>query len=263
MNQHLALTSADSARQLMNLIALPASLAVAVGSLGHVNDVDGVGGTLLAAAPGAVFIWLPLFAWTLLYAVWQALPAQRESPLLRTVGWWTASAAAGSAVATLCLQRDPWRAPNVVVAGLCTVAVVFALLQVERGSRGVVGDEQGMVRAPFGLHLGWTCVAALLHGAQVLDHWLPAARVSGIDPIVAIVVAIASLVVVSWAGIALVLLRQNRWAGVAIAWGLGAIAVQREDVPSIAFLAWVGAVVVVVALLASLFVFAEPQGQSS
>jgi hypothetical protein len=163
-------------------------------------------------------------------------------------------------VAALCLEKDPWSGSHVVAAGLCAFAVIVSLVHVERGSRGVVGDERGMVRAPFGLQLGWTCVAALLHGAQVLDHWLPG-RLVGLNPVVAVVAAIASLVVVAWAGIGLVLLRDNRWAGAAIAWGLGAIAVERQDVPALAFLAGVGAAVVVVALFASLLVLPAPELQ--
>jgi hypothetical protein len=44
----------------------------------------------------AFTIWSLIFTLSLGYAVWQALPSERENPLLRRVGWLTASVMAAT-----------------------------------------------------------------------------------------------------------------------------------------------------------------------
>ncbi len=250
-------TVADLSRQLANLIAVVVGImALATlpltqdgGAREHVVGAD----PLLAAAPGAALLWLPLVAWILLYAVWQALPAQRAHPLLRRVGWWTATAAAGNVVAAFCHARG-----HPFVAWATVATVVAALLQVERESRGVGGDDQGLVRAPFGLLLGWMCMSLLLQSAQVLHVVLRA----DVNPVLGIFGAIAGIVGIAAVGIFFALLHDNHWLGAAIAWGLGAVALERQELPSFAFLAALAALIVVVAIVASLLVDPGPERSS-
>ena len=41
-------------------------------------------------------MWGPIFALSLAYTVYQALPGGRQNPLLRRVGWFAAAAFAGN-----------------------------------------------------------------------------------------------------------------------------------------------------------------------
>ena len=41
-------------------------------------------------------MWGPIFALSLVYTVYQALPGGRQNPLLRRVGWFAAAAFAGN-----------------------------------------------------------------------------------------------------------------------------------------------------------------------
>ena len=52
--------------------------------------VSGENPTLVVPGDYAFVIWTPIFLLALVYAVYQALPSNRENPLLRRVGWFSA-----------------------------------------------------------------------------------------------------------------------------------------------------------------------------
>jgi hypothetical protein len=57
-----------------------------------VGRVSGENPTLVVPGDYAFVIWTPIFLLALVYAVYQALPSNRENPLLRRVGWFSALA---------------------------------------------------------------------------------------------------------------------------------------------------------------------------
>jgi hypothetical protein len=82
----------DVARQFANVFAaifqVYASYTVgsAVGSIAQEYR------SLILPAPFAFAIWGPIFILCGFYALHQALPAQRENPVYRAIGWWTVGA---------------------------------------------------------------------------------------------------------------------------------------------------------------------------
>src|SRR5215212_4248983 len=82
----------DIARQLANLFAaifqIYASYAVgsSIGVIAQENR------TLILPATYAFAIWGPIFILCGAYALYQALPAQRENSVFRAIGWWTIGA---------------------------------------------------------------------------------------------------------------------------------------------------------------------------
>jgi len=55
-----------------------------------VGRVSAENPTLVVPADYAFTVWGPIFALSLAYTVYQALPGQRQNPLLRRVGWFMA-----------------------------------------------------------------------------------------------------------------------------------------------------------------------------
>jgi hypothetical protein len=54
----------------------------------------------------AFIVWSVIYLGSIVYAVYQFRPARREDPLLRRIGWWTASAYL-SVAAWLVMARSP------------------------------------------------------------------------------------------------------------------------------------------------------------
>lgn len=52
--------------------------------------------TVMTPAGYAFSIWALIFLWTVVYAIWQALPQQLDNPLLRRIGWYACVALAAN-----------------------------------------------------------------------------------------------------------------------------------------------------------------------
>jgi hypothetical protein len=180
--------------------------------------------TLVAPAGPAFSIWSVIYLMLLGLAGWQALPAQRENPRLRGLGYPIAVTMLLNGVWILCVQVG-WLAVTlpVIVALLVALAYVFAqLLRAPPGS----GTEAVLLHGTIGLYLGWVMVATIANTAALLvDRGVPA---TGTGPTVAAVVVLLVAAVLG-AGLA----RTGPVAPVlSFVWGLAWIAVGRTDDPA-------------------------------
>jgi hypothetical protein len=82
--------SADVARQVANVVG--AIFHIVAGMLLARGEMPGEDITLIQPSNYAFVVWAPIFLLCLAYAVYQALPVNRERPLLRRAGWLTATA---------------------------------------------------------------------------------------------------------------------------------------------------------------------------
>ena len=89
----------DIARQLAVMLGAIFQIAVPIFTGPVVGRVSGENPTLVVPADYAFVIWTPIFLLALVYAVYQALPSNRESPLLRRTGgsppWLTSRTGSG------------------------------------------------------------------------------------------------------------------------------------------------------------------------
>ena len=76
----------DVVRQVANVAGAIFQIAVPVFTGPAVGRVSAENPTLVVPADYAFVIWTPIFLLALIYAVYQALPANRENPLLRKIG---------------------------------------------------------------------------------------------------------------------------------------------------------------------------------
>jgi translocator protein len=123
--------------------------------------------TYVVPAGYAFSIWSLIFALALAYAIWQALPRQRENLLLRRVGWFTASAFAASSVWMLVFQRLLFALSLAVMLWLLAslIGVVARLYQYGKTLSKV---EQWLIHVTFSIYLGWITAATVANVGQVL-----------------------------------------------------------------------------------------------
>jgi translocator protein len=123
--------------------------------------------TLVVPAGYTFAIWGPIFLLCIIYAVYQALPSQRDNPLLRAVGWWSAAAFAGNTVWIVVFQNQLFLLAELIIVAIL-VSLAAAFIAVGRLGRPLTRAEQWFAMAPLGLLFGWITVANVASAAQTL-----------------------------------------------------------------------------------------------
>ncbi len=173
--------------------------------------------TLITPAGWAFAIWGPLFLLSILFAVWQALPAQRSNPLLARIGWPAAVALAAQGVWSTYTQLAnlTFISAAIILVSLAGLLVVLrALVAAPSLSRG----ERIFLAPAFSALAAWLTAATIVNIAASLKYH----GFAGAEPmplVTAAMVAIGSLVaaVAAW---------QSRGAplyGLVFCWALNAI----------------------------------------
>ena len=161
-----------------------------------VGRVSAENPTLVVPADYAFTVWGPIFALSLAYTVYQALPGQRQNPLLRRVGWFVAVAFAGNGLWQILFPAELFVASQVLLVGIvaCAVAAIVRLGRAHR-ERGRGRAERWLVALPVGRFAGWVTaavfvgVATTLVGVGLLDGGSIEAVLGAILLIVGVVVA--------------------------------------------------------------------------
>ena len=222
-------TGRDRARQVTVTVAevlCVVGTLVGVGLLGGTRVEESAGGALsaeatrLAPAGPAFSIWSVIYLGLAAYTVWQWLPSS-VTERTRSTGWLAAVSMLLNA-AWLLVTQQGWIWVSVVVI-LALALVLGELLRrlTRRPAVGVV--ERVVVDGTFGLYLGWVAVATCANVTAALVD-------SGVRPSDGVSDALAAVVLLVAAGLGVLFARTlgGRWAvAVAMAWGLGWIAVGR------------------------------------
>ncbi len=197
---------------------------------------------------GYVFsIWGLIYLGLIAYAIYQALPAQRQNPRLRD----TAYLIAGSGLANIAWLFF-WhyeQFPLTLLAMLILLALLIATyLRLGIGRVSVAAGEKWSVQVPFSIYLGWITVATVANVTDVLDYlrWdgFGLADEVWMLIILAAVFVIASLVSLTRRDIAYILV---------ILWALVGIAVKHSAVALVSSASLATAALLVIVLLYSLF----------
>lgn len=193
---------------------------------------------------GYVFsIWGLIYLGLLAYAVYQALPAQRENPRLKAI-------AAPFLVASLAnigwilLWHYNQFGLSVVVMLVLLAMLITIYLRLGIGREPVSAEQRWLVNLPFSIYLGWITVATIANVTAYLD-WI-GWNGFGIseETWTVIMLVIATLVT------ALVLFTRRDVAyALVIVWAFAGIAVKFAGIPIVPTAAW--AVTGIVALLAA------------
>jgi hypothetical protein len=147
----------DLARQVATVLG--ALFQILAGAIVPIGAIAGRTPSLVIPGDYAFGIWGPIFLLCLAYAGYQALPANRKSPLLRRVGWFFAGAFFLNGLWEVLV---PLRQPVVlqaILAGifLCLAVAYLRLVRSEPG--GLNRADRWLVAMPLGLLFGWLTAA--------------------------------------------------------------------------------------------------------
>jgi len=198
---------------------------------------------------GYVFsIWGLIYLGLIAYAVFQALPSQRENPRLRAVGWWVVLS--GLANSTWIFLWHYEQFPLTVIAMLVLLgSLVVTYLRLGIGRTAVAAAEKWAVRAPFSIYLGWITVATVANVTSLLDYlkWdrFGLSQETWMGIMLAAVLVIAVLMNFT---------RRDAAYTAVILWALIGIAVKHAGVPAVAVPTWITFALVAASLVAAFLV---------
>lgn len=200
---------------------------------------------------GYVFsIWGVIYLALLGYTIYQALPSQRENPMLRNIGWlFILSCAANTAwLFTWHWLLIPLTLP-VMLLLLGTLITIYARLDI--GRTAVTTAERWLVHLPFSIYLGWITVATIANATDLLYylHW------DGFG-IGAQTWAVVMLAVVILLAAVMMIARRDTAYLLVLVWATIGIALKQSDgdSPLVAVAAIVAAVLLAIFTIATFFI---------
>jgi translocator protein len=240
-------------RQILVVLAVVATLVV--NTLANALPINGLNTGQISDAfkvffvpAGYVFsIWGLIYLGLSAYAVFQALPSQKENPRLQKIGGWFLLGSLAN-IAWIFLWHYQ-QFPVTLLAMftlLVSLIVVYLKLGIGTGLK-VTFAETWMVRVPFSLYLGWITVATIANVTDVLYYanwggW-------GIAPQVWAVVMLGVAVIV--AGLMAFLKRDAVYLAVLV-WAFAGIAVKFQGTNPVYLAALMAAVLVALLVVYSL-----------
>ena len=187
---------------------------------------------------GYVFaIWGVIYIGWIAFAIYQALPAQKESPRLRKLGYLFALSGLLNAAWLFCWHYNQFGLSVLVMLGLLGL-LIASYLRLDVGRTPVGTAEKWCVDVPFSIYLGWISVAAI---ANVTD-WLYFVNWNGFG-IAPEIWAVIMLLVASLVGVMMALTRRDSAYLFVFAWSFAGIAVKQAATPMVTYAAWAAAVV--------------------
>ncbi len=229
----------DTLRQVVTISGLVATLVI--NALANILPLNGLrSGEVTARFPvlfvpaAYVFaIWGVIYLGLSAFAIFQALPSQRENPRLRRLGGLFVVASLAN-----CAWIFAWHYQNFPLSMLFMLLLLAALigiyLRLGTGRTRVTPAETWAVRVPFSIYLGWITVATIANASQMLyvlgwGGW-------GIAPVTWTIIMLAAAVVV--AALMAVTRRDVAYLAVPV-WALIGIALRQASTPAVSLAAWV------------------------
>jgi hypothetical protein len=195
---------------------------------------------------GYVFsIWGLIYIGLIAYAIYQALPSQRENPRLRATGWWIALGGVANSVWIFLWHYNQF--PLTLVAMLALLAtLIVTYLRLGIGQAAVPAGEKWAVHLPFSIYLGWITVATVANISDVLDFlkW----DGFGIAPEIWMTIILAAVLVIA---IFMNFTRRDVAYAAVLLWALAGISVKQAGVPAVIIPTWITFGLVAVTLVAA------------
>ena len=196
---------------------------------------------------GYVFsIWGLIYIGLIAFAVFQALPSQRENPRLVRLGYWFAVSCLANIGWLISWHYEYFAAGPFILAALAILLIV-SYLRLDIGRSRVATAERWCVQIPFSIYLGWATVATIANVTSTLyflgwGGW-------GIAPEAwaAIMLGVATVV-----GVLVFLTRRDFAFVLVLIWAFAGIALKHSAVPLVMGAAWLMTAVLAVMLLVGL-----------
>jgi hypothetical protein len=183
---------------------------------------------------GYVFaIWGIIYIGLLAYAVFQALPSQKDNPRLQATGWWVVLGGLANSMWIFLWHYEQFVGTlGAMLILLATLIITY--LNLGTGKTKVSSAETWAVRVPFSIYLGWITVATVANISDVLDFlkW----NQFGISEAIWMVVILGAVLVI--AGLMNFLRRDVAYAAVLL-WALVGIAAKFPQEGLVTIAIWV------------------------
>jgi hypothetical protein len=195
---------------------------------------------------GYVFsIWGLIYLGLIAFAIFQAIPSQRENPRLRSTGWWITLGGLAN-IAWIFLWHYE-RFPLTLLAMLVLLAtLIVTYVRMGIGQLSVPTAERWAAHLTYSIYLGWITVATVANVTDVLDFvkW----DGFGIAPEIWMVIVLGAVLGVTT--LVSFTRRDIAYAAV-ILWALVGISVKQAAVQAVVIPTWITFGLVLVTLLAA------------
>jgi hypothetical protein len=236
----------DTVRQILIILAVVATIVI--NGLANALPINGLQtGEIADTFPvyftpaGYVFaIWGLIYLGLIAYAIYQALPAQRENPRLRPIGGLFLVGSVAN-IAWILLWHY-LQFPLSLVAMLVLLGSLIGIyLRLDIGRSRPPRAERWFVDLPFSIYLGWITVATIANVTALLSYlnW----NGFGISDEAWLVIMLAVALVVA---VLMALTRRDVAYLLVLAWAFAGIAVKHAAVPVVSTAAWVATAVVLI-----------------
>lgn len=231
-------------------------LTIAVNGLANALPLNGQGTgeisdrfAIYFVPAGYVFsIWGIIYLGLIAFTIYQALPAQREKPLIQKIlpAYWIANLA--NTVWIFLWHYEFF--PLTLVAMLSLfAALLFIYLQLSKEVPSMTVWEKWLVKVPFSIYLGWVSVATIANATQVLYYfdwsgWGISTQIWAV-----IMLAVAALL-----GLAMYLREKDTAFVLVLVWALVGIALKQASSQMVSITAWAATGILAVTLFIG-FVF--------
>ena len=197
---------------------------------------------------GYVFsIWGLIYIGLIAFAIYEALPSQRQNPRLQAVGWWMSLGGLANSVWIFLWHYEQF--PLTVIAMLVLlVSLIVSYLRLGIGRTTVPAGEKWAVRLPVSVYLGWITVATIANVTSLLDYleW----DGFGIAPEIWMGIMLAVVLVIS---ALMSFTRRDVGYTLVILWALAGISLKHAAVPAVAIPTWITFGLVIVSLIVAFF----------
>jgi hypothetical protein len=201
---------------------------------------------------GYVFsIWGVIYLGLIAFAIFQALPAQRENPRLRSTGWWITLGGLANSAWIFLWHYEQF--PLTLIAMLVLLGtLIVTYLRLDIGRSAVSAAETWAARLPFSIYLGWITVATVANVTSLLDFlkW----DGFGIAPETWMSIVLAAVLVIA---VLMNITRHDVAYAAVILWALAGIAVKHAAVTAVAIPTWITFGLVALTLIATFFLCSE------
>ena len=229
----------DLLRQISVIMTIIATLIV--NGLANVLPINGLNTGQISdrfrvyfVPAGYVFsIWGLIYLGLIAFAIFQALPAQRENPRLRAAGWWISIGGLANSAWIFLWHYEQF--PLTLIAMLILLGtLIVTYLRLDIGRSAVPAAETWAVRLPFSVYLGWITVATAANVTSLLDYL----KWDGFGVAAEIWMGIVLLTVLVIAALMNFTRRDMAYAAV-ILWALAGISFKHAAVSAVAIPTWI------------------------
>jgi len=235
----------DIIGQWINVLAVVAT--VVVNALANILPLNGLNTGEISdrfqvyfVPAGYVFsIWGLIYLGLAAFAVYQALPSQRDNARLRNIGYLFAVSCVANITWLFLWHYEVFSLTLFAMLGiLLTLIVIY--LRLGTGRTKVSAAERWFVQVPFSIYLGWITVATVANVTQLLDYlnwggW-------GISPEIWTVIILGAATLI---GSLVSLTRGDIAYMLVLVWAFAGIAIKHTATPLVAIAAWVAVGIVV------------------